>query len=92
MDSGYSSHMTGKTKNFLSLKTFCRDCVSFGDGNKWHILVVRQFGKSLYHTIEYVFNLNRLNYNLLSVSEICDKRKKVKFVSNSCIVTNIKIG
>lgn len=46
MDIGCTSHMTGKTKDFLPLKAFQGVTMSFGDGKKGHILCVGQFGNS----------------------------------------------
>ncbi|XP_019262408.1 PREDICTED: uncharacterized protein LOC109240231 [Nicotiana attenuata] len=45
--------------------------------------------KSLSHSIENVYYVNVLKYNLPSVSQICDKGNKVEFVSKICKVTNL---
>ncbi|XP_075083606.1 uncharacterized protein LOC142167341 [Nicotiana tabacum] len=66
--------------------------VFFGNGKKGYILGVGKIGKTLSHTIENVYHVNGLNYILLSVSQIYDKENEVKFLSKSCIVTNLKTG
>ncbi|XP_070047150.1 uncharacterized protein [Nicotiana tomentosiformis] len=66
--------------------------VSFGNGKRGYILGVGRIGKSLSHSIENVYYVNGLKYNLLSVSQICDKRNKVEFVSKKCTVTNLVTG
>ncbi|XP_015084274.1 uncharacterized protein LOC107027691 [Solanum pennellii] len=85
MDSGYSKHMTGDIKNFLSLKALQSGGVSFGDGNKGYILGVGKVGKSLRRSIDNVYHVNGLKYKLLSVSQIRDKGNEVKFTSEKSL-------
>ncbi|XP_070022435.1 uncharacterized protein [Nicotiana sylvestris] len=92
MDSGCSKHMTGNTTNFLSLKSLQGGSVSFGNGKKGCILGVGKVGKSLTHSIENVYYVNRLKYSLLSVSQICDKGNKVEFLSKICTVADLVTG
>ncbi|XP_070051545.1 uncharacterized protein [Nicotiana tomentosiformis] len=92
MDSGCSKHMTGSTNDFLSLKALQGGSVSFGNGKKGYILGVGRIGKSLSHSIENVYYVNRLKYSLLSVSQICDKENKMDFVLKICTVTNLVTG
>ncbi|XP_070022434.1 uncharacterized protein [Nicotiana sylvestris] len=92
MDSGCSKHMTGSTNNFLSLKALQGGSVSFGNRKKGYILGVGRIGKSLSHSIENMYYVNGLKYNLLSASHICDKGNIVEFVSKICTVTNLVIG
>ncbi|XP_075076411.1 uncharacterized protein LOC142163060 [Nicotiana tabacum] len=66
--------------------------VSFGNGKKGYILEVGRIGKSLSHSIENVYYVKGLKYNLLSVSHICDKGNKVEFVSKICTFTNLVTG
>ncbi|XP_019253818.1 PREDICTED: uncharacterized protein LOC109232504 [Nicotiana attenuata] len=92
MYSGCSKHMTGSTNNFLSLKALQGGSVSFGNGKKGYILGVGRIEKSLTHSIENVYCVNGLKYNLLSVSQICDKGNKVESMSKIYIVTNLVTG
>ncbi|XP_075080527.1 putative mitochondrial protein AtMg00300 [Nicotiana tabacum] len=92
MDSGCSKHMTRSTKDFLSLKALQGRSVSFGNSNKGYILGVRRIEKSLSHSIENVYYVNRLKYNLLSISKICDKGNKAEFVSKTYTITNLVTG
>ncbi|XP_070017628.1 uncharacterized protein [Nicotiana sylvestris] len=57
-----------------------------------YILRVEKVGKSLTHSIQNVYYVNGLKYNLLSVSQICDKGNKVEFLSKICTVTDLVIG
>ena len=67
MDSGCSKHITGDVKNFLSLKTLQGRGVSFGDGKKGYILGVDKVGKYLEDSIDNVYHVGGLKYNLLNV-------------------------
>ncbi|XP_070029457.1 uncharacterized protein [Nicotiana sylvestris] len=76
MDNGCSKHMTGNTYDFLSLNALQGGNVSFGNGKKGYILRVGRIDKSLSHSIENVYYVNIFKYNLLSVSQNCDKGNK----------------
>ncbi|XP_070045551.1 intracellular protein transport protein USO1-like [Nicotiana tomentosiformis] len=89
MDSGCSKHMTRNTMDFFSLKALQGGNASFGNGKKGYILGVGKIGKSLSHSIENMYYVNGLKYNLLIVSQICDKGNKVEFLSKICTVTNL---
>ncbi|XP_070020619.1 uncharacterized protein [Nicotiana sylvestris] len=92
MDSDCSKHMTGSTEDFLSLKSLQGGSVSFGNDKKGYILGVGNIRKTLTHSNENVYYMNGLKYNLLSVSQICDKGNKVDFLLKSCTITNLVIG
>ncbi|XP_070026166.1 uncharacterized protein [Nicotiana sylvestris] len=66
--------------------------VSFGNDKKRYILEVGTIGRTLTHSIENVYYVNGLKYNLLSVYQICDKGNKVEFLSKSCTVTKLITG
>ncbi|XP_049369479.1 uncharacterized protein LOC125834371 [Solanum verrucosum] len=89
MDSGCSKHMTGDTQNFHSLEAHQGGGVSFGDGKNGLILGVGKIGRSMKHSIDSVYYVSGLKYNFLSVSQICDKGNKVRFVADQCIVTGL---
>ncbi|XP_015159183.1 uncharacterized protein [Solanum tuberosum] len=88
MDSGCSRHMTGNTLNFLSLEAHQGGGVSFGVGKKGFILGISKIGRTADHSIDNVHYVDGLKFNLLSVSQICDKGNEVKFMSEGCVVTN----
>ncbi|XP_070040269.1 uncharacterized protein [Nicotiana tomentosiformis] len=70
----------------------CLKHMTGSNGKKGYILGVGRIGKSLSHSIKNVYYVNGLRYNLLSVSQSCDKGNKVEFVSQVCTVTNIVTG
>ncbi|XP_019261264.1 PREDICTED: uncharacterized protein LOC109239194 [Nicotiana attenuata] len=74
------------------LETLQAGSVSFGNGKKGYILGVVRIEKPLSHSIKNVYYVNELKYCLLSVSQICDKENRVKFVSKICTVTNLVTG
>ncbi|XP_049397273.1 uncharacterized protein LOC125861406 [Solanum stenotomum] len=88
MDSGCSRHMNGDTLNFLSLEAHQDGGVSFGGGKKGFILGISKIGRRADHSIDNVHYVDGLKYNLLSVSQICNKGNEVKFMSDRCLVTN----
>ena len=64
----------------------------------WLRVLVRSVGKAHTPTIDEVLLIDNLKFNLLSVSQLCDKGYKVLFCNNSCTIfytnrdTNIFVG
>jgi hypothetical protein len=74
MDSGCSRHMTRNKKWFSSLTPLShKEYVTFGDDKKGVIKVNDCF------TLNNVTLVDRLRYNLLSVSQLCDADLSVLF-------------
>lgn len=88
MDNGCSRHMSGDTSNFFSLKAHQGGGVSFGGGKKASILGISRIERSAYNSINNVHYVEGLKYNILSISQICDKGNEVKFMADKCLVTN----
>ncbi|XP_049373989.1 uncharacterized protein LOC125839052 [Solanum verrucosum] len=72
----------------LSLKAHHGGGVSFGGGKKGYILGIGKIGRSVDNSINNVHYGKGLKYNLLSISQICDKGNEVKFMADKCLVTN----
>ena len=70
LDSSCSRHMMENKSNFLSLTAFDRGRVAFKNGKSGKIIGVYKIGKSLSHSIDNVYLVDRLQHNLLSVSPI----------------------
>lgn len=81
--------MIGETHNFLSLEAHQGGGVSCGIGKKGFTLGIVRIGRSVEHSIDNDYYVNGLKYNLLSVSQSCDRGNEVRFVSNKCLVTNL---
>ncbi|XP_070041529.1 uncharacterized protein [Nicotiana tomentosiformis] len=63
--------------------------VSFGNGKKGEIIRVRKVGKSDSHSIENVYLIDGLKYNLISVSQLCDRENMIAFTFTKYFVINL---
>jgi hypothetical protein len=74
LDSGCSQHMTGDSRMFNSLKSNDSDIDSiiFGDNSKGDVKTLRRIAISNDHNIFNVLLVEKLNFNLLSVTQLCD--------------------
>ena len=90
MDSGCSKHMTGDESKFAFLTKKNRGYVTFGDNTKWKIIGQVNIGNGTSSLIKSVLLVYGLKYNLLSISQLCDKGFKVIFEASHCIIKDIK--
>ena len=88
IDSGCSRHMTGDEKTFITLTRKKGGKVSFGDNQKGRIIGHGTIGSEI--TIEDVSLVEGLKFNLLSVTQLCDKGRQVVFDSNGCSIIDSK--
>jgi hypothetical protein len=80
MNSGCSRHMTGNKKWFFSLAPLShKQYVTFGDDKKGNVLGTGIIKVNGCFTLNDVALVNRLRYNLLSVSQLCDADLSVLF-------------
>jgi hypothetical protein len=82
IDSGCTHHMTGNKMNFKVLQQINEGIVTFGD-NQDKIIGIRSVG-SQHITIINVYLVEGLNFNLQSVSKLCDNEYHIIFDSNVC--------
>ena len=82
----------GDRPNFLSLTSFDGGRAAFRNGKSEKIVGVDKIDKSLSHSIKNVYLVDSLQYNLISVSQLCDRGNHIKFCSDQCLITNIKSG
>ncbi|GJT07067.1 putative ribonuclease H-like domain-containing protein [Tanacetum coccineum] len=86
IDSGCSRHMTGNIAYLSDFKEFDGGYVTFRGGAHGG----RIFGKGTLKTdsldFEDVYFVNELNFNLFSVSQMCDKKNYVLFTDTECLV------
>jgi hypothetical protein len=73
IDSGCTNHMTGDKKMFSSYEKNQdpQRAITFGDGNQGLVKGLGKIAISPDHSISNVFLVDSLNYNLLSVSQLC---------------------
>ena len=78
MDSGCTKHMTGNRRLFTSYKAYDGNQVTFGSKPNGKIVGK---GNVLHDSIEItnVEHVNVLNFNLISVRQLCDDDCEVKF-------------
>jgi hypothetical protein len=80
MDSGCSRYMTGNKKWFSSLIPLShKEYVTFGDDKKGKVLGTGVIKVNDCFTLNDVALVDRLRYNLLSVSQLCDADLSVLF-------------
>ena len=73
LDSGCSSYMTGDTSLFTKLEWKEKGYVKFGDDSKCKIIASDMIGHHP-HVIENVSLVKGLKHNLLSISQLCEKK------------------
>jgi hypothetical protein len=80
MDSGYSRHMIGNKKWFSSLTPLShKEYVTFGDDKKGKLLSTDVIKVNDYFTLNDVALVDKLKYNLLSISQLVDAALDVLF-------------
>ncbi|GKB81411.1 hypothetical protein Tco_0948306, partial [Tanacetum coccineum] len=85
VDSGCSRHMTGNKAYLAEFQDFNGGPVAFG-GSKGYITGKGKIktGKLDFEDVCFVKELQ--NFNLFSVSQMCDKKNKVLFTDSECLV------
>ena len=84
--------MSGKISLFSEIKERCNGSITLGDKGKCKILGVGKVGKNPSKTIDNVYLVEGLKFNLLSVSQLCDKGNQVIFDKEKCVVKNPNTG
>jgi hypothetical protein len=74
LDSGCINHMTGERRMFTSFeKNKCEsDCITFDDNSQGQVLDFGKIAITTEHSISKVLLIELLDYNLLSVSQLCE--------------------
>lgn len=80
--------MTGDKRLFTTLQDKQGGTVTFGNNGKGKVMGMRNVGKCSSTSIEHVFLVEGLKHNLLSISQLCDKRFKVIFETSQCLIVN----
>ncbi|GJW22944.1 hypothetical protein Tco_0033566 [Tanacetum coccineum] len=86
IDSGCSRHMTGNRSYLTDYEEIDGGFVAFGGNSKRGKIT----GKGKIRTgkldFEYVYFVKELNFNLFSVSQMCDKKNSVLFTDTAYVV------
>ncbi|KAD4180043.1 hypothetical protein E3N88_28634 [Mikania micrantha] len=86
VDSGCSRHMTGNKTHLHKYEPFFGGSVAFGSDPVGGNITGRGTitnGKVSFENVHFV---KELNYNLLSVSQVCDQKHNMLFTEHECIV------
>ncbi|GJV65139.1 ribonuclease H-like domain-containing protein [Tanacetum coccineum] len=86
VDSGCSRHMTGNIAYLSDFKEFNGGYVAFGGGAYGGRITGKGTLKTDNLDFEDVYFVNELNFNLFSVSQMCDKKNYVLFTDTECLV------
>jgi hypothetical protein len=78
--------MTRDDSLFSSITKINSGKVIFRDNSKGKIIGVGNIGGKSSPSIEKVFLMNDLKYNLLSISQLCDKEFKIMFNHVCCLI------
>nr|GFA56385.1 hypothetical protein [Tanacetum cinerariifolium] len=89
VDSGSSRHMTGNMSYLSDFKEFDRGYVTFGRGAKGGRITGKGTLKTGKLDFEDVYFVKDLKFNLLSVSQMCDKKNNVLFTDIGCYVLSL---
>jgi hypothetical protein len=86
LDSGCTNHMTGEKHMFTSFEE--NDCPSdtimFGDNSEGKVLGYGKITITTDHSISKVLLVDSLDYNLLSISQLCEMSYNYLF-TNKCV-------
>ncbi|GKA28118.1 ribonuclease H-like domain-containing protein [Tanacetum coccineum] len=86
IDSGCSRHMTGNIAYLSDFKEFDGGYVTFRGGAHGGGISGKGTLKTDSIDFEDVYFVNELNFNLFSVSQMCDKKNCVLFTNTECLV------
>jgi Pol polyprotein, beta-barrel domain len=92
LDSGCTQHMTGSGKMFTSMEDeeSKYDKITFGDNSKGKVKGLVKIAISNDLSISNVLLVESLNFNLLSIAQLCDLGLTCLFSPNDVIVISIK--
>ncbi|GKE54659.1 putative ribonuclease H-like domain-containing protein [Tanacetum coccineum] len=85
-DSGCSRHMIGNMSYLSNFKEFDRGYVTFGGGVKGGRITCKGTLKTDKLDFENVYFVKELQFNLFSVSQMCDKKNSVLCTDTECFV------
>ncbi|GKB66383.1 ribonuclease H-like domain-containing protein [Tanacetum coccineum] len=86
VDSGCSRHMTRNMSYLSDFKEFDGGYVTFGGGAKGGKITGKGTLKTGKLDFEDVYFVKELQFNLFSVSQMCDKKNSVLFTDTGCFV------
>jgi hypothetical protein len=92
LDSGCTQHMTGDMRMFTEIsEDGCStyDSITFGDNHKGKVKGLGKIGISNDHSISNIFLVESLNFNLLSVAQLCDLGFSCNFTIDDVLISSV---
>ncbi|GKA13471.1 hypothetical protein Tco_0693117 [Tanacetum coccineum] len=86
IDSGCSRHMTGNRSYLTDYEEIDGGFVAFGGNSKGGKITRKGKIRTSKLDFEDVYFVKELNFNLFSVSQMCDKKNSVLFTDTECVV------
>ncbi|KAJ9543904.1 hypothetical protein OSB04_023611 [Centaurea solstitialis] len=90
VDTGCSRHMTGNRFSLENFTTFNGGYVAFGDNPRGGKVSRKGKVTGGKLTLEDVYYVDQLRYNLMSVSQVCDKKLFTLFSETECMILSPK--
>ena len=89
IDSGATNHMTGDEGKFASLEHYDKptEKIIYGDNGHGDVIGMGKIAISTSNSIEDVYHVKDLGYNLLSVSQLCEKGYNCLFTNEGVTVS-----
>jgi hypothetical protein len=92
LDSGCTQHMTGDMRMFTQMSE--EDCsnydsITFGDNHKGKVKGLGKIAISNDHSISKVLLVESLNFNLLSIAQLCDLGFSCSFMVDDVIISSV---
>jgi hypothetical protein len=87
-DSGRINHMTSKKRMFTSFEKndTTSDSITFGDNSQGKVHVHGKIAITIEHSISKVLLVEFLDYNLLSVSQLCEMHYNYLFTNRGVTI------
>ena len=82
--------MTEDTSMFTEFRKQKSGKLTFGDNDRGNILGIGKISKDSINASVNVYLVDGLKYNLLSISQLCDKVNRVWFDESQCATENVK--
>jgi hypothetical protein len=94
LDSGCTNHMTKERTVFTSFeKNKCEsDCITFSDNSQGQVLGFGKIAIITEHSISKILHVESLDYNLLSISQLCEMGYNCLFNDKGVTIFRISDG
>jgi hypothetical protein len=92
LDSGCTQHMTGDMRMFTQMsEEGCSnyDNITFGDNHKGKVKGLGKIAISNDNSISYVLLVETLNFNLLSIAQLCDLGFSCNFIVDDVLIYSV---